>query len=182
MTNEGFFEMKIEGIDDNQAVLFVIKPENYQEFVKDFSKSYLNEGISCYTTLSRPYQSLVSFLQKIEIDTDSIFFIDTSTKMASNSTVQADNCLFIESPSALTNLSIAMNKVVEASSPKYIFFDSLSTLLIYNPEKVIIKFAKDVITKVRSTKTKIILVCLDGKDESNIIEKISMFVDKTERL
>jgi hypothetical protein len=102
--------------------------------------------------------------------------------MASNSKVQADNCLFIESPSALTNLSIAMNKVVEASSPKYIFFDSLSTLLIYNPEKAIIKFAKDVITKVRSTKTKIVLVCLDGKDEANIIEKISMFVDKTEKL
>ncbi|MBN2457537.1 hypothetical protein JXB31_00210 [Candidatus Woesearchaeota archaeon] len=169
-------------LEENQALLFVISPDNYQTFVKDFAKNYMNKGVSCYITLGRPYQSLVNNLKKMKVDTDSIFFIDTSTRMASMTLSQQDNCLFIESPSALTNLSIAMNKVVETSDPKYILFDSLSTLMIYNPEKVIIKFAKDIINKVRATNTKIVLLCLDGKDEVNIIEKISMFVDKMEHI
>jgi hypothetical protein len=169
-------------IIDNQASLIIVKPEKYQEFVKNFSTTNLNEGVSCYISLSRPYQSLVGFLNKLQIDTNNIFFIDTSTKMTGRDGLDVDNCLFIESPSALTNLSIALNKVVSASNPKYIFFDSLSTLLIYNPEQMIIKFTKDIINNIRLTNSKIVLICLNGKDEANIIEKISMFVDKTERL
>lgn len=170
-----------EAIADNQAVLFVVKPEKYLDFVKEFSKLYLNDGVSCYVSLSRPYQSLVTFLSKMKVDTSSIFFIDTSSKMT-NSSVQVDNCLFIDSPSALTSLSIAMTKVVQASNPNYLFFDSLSALMIYNPEQMIIKFAKDSINKIRSTNSKIVMVCLDGTDEANIIEKISLFVDHMERI
>ncbi len=167
---------------DNQILLCVVDHEKYQEFVADFTKNYLDSDISSYISLSRPYQSLVSNFKKMKVDTDSIFFIDTSTKMTGKTDIQADNCLFIESPSALTNLSIAVGKVVEASEPQYIFFDSLSALLIYNPEQMIIKFTKDLINKIRAKNSKMVLVCLNGKDEANIIEKISMFVDKTQKI
>ncbi|MGM5482011.1 MAG: hypothetical protein ACQESF_00975 [Nanobdellota archaeon] len=171
-----------EDIENNQILLCVVNHEKYQDFVRDFTKNYLNQDVSSYISLSRPYQSLVMNFQKMDVDTDSIFFIDTSTKMTGKTDVQADNCLFIESPSALTNLSIAIGKVVEASEPHYIFFDSLSALLIYNPEQMIIKFTKDLINKIRAKNSKMVLVCLNGEDEANIIEKISMFVDKMEKI
>ncbi len=165
-----------------QAALFIVKPEKYQDFIKEFSKNNFKKDVSCYVTLTRPFKSLVGFLEKIKIDTDSIFFIDTSTKMTGSKDLNADNCLFIDSPSALTSLSISINKVSEASEPKYILFDSLSSLLIYNPEQMIIKFTKDLVNKIRISKSTLTLICLDGKDEANLIEKISMFVDKTYRI
>ncbi|MFW6450562.1 MAG: hypothetical protein ACOCZ6_05915 [Nanoarchaeota archaeon] len=171
-----------EDIENNQIMLFVVKHDKYQEFVRSFTKNYLGKNISSYVALSRPYQSLVESFKKQKVNTDNIFFIDTSTKMTGKEDPQADNCLFIESPSALTNLSIAINKVVEASEPKFVFFDSLSTLLIYNPEQMIIKFTKDLINKLRAKSSKFILICLDGNDEANIIEKLSMFVDKLEKV
>ena len=173
-----------QGIDleNNHIVLCVVNHEKYQDFVSQFTKNYLNNNISSYVSLSRPYQSLVSNFEKMKIDTDSIFFIDTSTKMTGKTDVQAENCLFIDSPSALTNLSIAISKVVEASEPKYVFFDSLSALLVYNPEQMTVKFTKDLINKLRASKSKMVLVCLNGKDEAGVIEKISMFVDKVEKV
>jgi hypothetical protein len=180
MPNKKKWELNID--NDIQAMLFIVKPDKYQDFVKEFSKNNFKKNVSCYVTLTRPFKSLVGFLEKIKIDTDSIFFIDTSTKMTGSKDLNADNCLFIESPSALTSLSISVNKVTDASEPKYILFDSLSSLLIYNPEQMIIKFSKDLINKIRISKSKIIFICLDGKDEANMIEKISMFVDKINRI
>lgn len=168
-------------IKENDAILFVVKPEIYQDFIQQLTKDCLNKDISCYITLGRPFQSLSKSFEKNNLDLESIFFIDTSTKMMGNPP-QVDNCLFIDSPSALTNLSIAVKKVVEASEPKYVLLDSLSTLLIYNPEQMIIKFTKDLINKMRVSNSKLILISLDGSDEANIIEKISMFVDKTQKI
>lgn len=167
---------------EKQVILFVVKPEDYMTFVESFTKEYLSNDISCYVSLGRPFQSLQNTMNRMRIPTESIFFIDTSTKSTGAAEVDADNCLFIDSPSSLTRLSIAVTKVVEASAPKTILFDSLSTLLIYNPEQMIVKFTKDLINMVRGTRSKLILIALEGKEEATLLEKTSLFVDSIQRI
>ena len=167
---------------EKQVILFVVKPEDYVTFIEAFTKEYLSTDVSCYVSLGRPYQSLQSTMNRMRIVTESIFFIDTSTKSTGAAAVEVDNCLFIDSPSSLTSLSIAVTKVVEASAPKTVFFDSLSTLLIYNPEQMIIKFTRDLINMVRGTNSKLILIALEGKEEETLLEKTSLFVDSIQRI
>jgi archaellum biogenesis ATPase FlaH len=167
-------------IDNNQIILFVISPKEYLEFIKNFIRFFITSKLSCYVTLNRPYVSLNKFLESAKIDIDSMFFIDTSTKMSSIASPDADNCIFIESPSALTSLSIAVTEIVNNSNPEYVLFDSLSTLSIYNPENAIIKFTNDLINKTRASESKLILISIGSGEGDKVIEKVSMFTDYVE--
>ncbi len=147
-------EKEIDSIKPNSVVLFVVSGKNYHTINLEILRTTIQKkkfsGI--YITVNRPFKSLKKYLEENKIDTERIFFIDMITKTAKEKMEITRNCLYIPSPTNLTDLGIAISEALSAmkdASKKFLFLDSLSTLLIYNSKEVVAKFVHYLVTKVK---------------------------------
>ena len=141
-------------------------------------KSFTDENIpGVYVTLSKPVETMKKIMANAGIDTRLIIFIDAITKTL-DGTEKKDNCLYIGTPENLSDISIAMDQAVTAlSGDKFIFFDSLSVLLIYNEPVVVAKFVHMLAGRMHIWKVKGIIVSLRRKEDEELIKELFQFCD-----
>lgn len=163
---------------DNQIVVLIIPDNDYLnnmiKLTKDISQT---SNRICYVTLNRPYRSLMELFSNSNIDVKKFYFIDAITKTAEIADSN-QNCDFVSSPNALTELSLSISNVLEKEKFDYMIFDSLSTLLVYESETVITKFVHFLIAKVRVIGCSALFTCLQQDINSVLIRDINMFADK----
>ena len=172
----------ISSIENGDIVLILTGAENYMKNIISVLKTLINKnGHQCiYVTVNRPYNDIQDVLEKGKINTDNIFFIDLISKMANTEQSRAKNCLFVNSPDSLTDLSIAITEAIGniKGSNKFIFLDSLSTMLIYNQAGTLTKFAHFLIGKMRNAAVEMIIISLEKEMDQAVVSQISTFVDK----
>lgn len=163
------------------VLLATIKAKDYEEtnieLVKHLTEEMNVPGV--YVTLNKPYSTIRSNLKKKKIDVRLIIFIDAVTKTAGGETKKTKDCLFIGNPENLSDISIAMDQAVRAlpGKNKFLFFDSLNTLLIYNSIPIVIKFIHFLSTKMRVWKVKGIIISLEKESNKELIDELSQFCD-----
>ena len=174
------FKAQLQSLNEYVA-LAIVSSDNYQNTNIEFIKTLINEhkipGV--YVTLNKPYKTLKNILEKSSIDTSLIIFIDAVTSV--DSIKKTEDCLFIGSPEKLSDISIAMDQAVRAidSNKKFVFFDSLSTLLIYHESRTIAKFIHFLSTKMREWNVKGIIISLESDSNKELISELSQFCDLT---
>ena len=144
----------IKNLKPKTVVLFIIDAKKYHKIHPKVLKTIIEERCfaGIYITINKPYNTLVKYLKENDIDTKNIFFIDAISRVVGGTIKMTKDCLFIPSPTQLTDLAIAMTQAIESmkhKENKFIFLDSLSTLLIYNPFEVTAKFVHFIITRLR---------------------------------
>jgi archaellum biogenesis ATPase FlaH len=151
---ESQLETILKNIKPNKVVLFVIDPKKYHTVHLKILKGIIEEkkfsGI--YITVNKPYDALIKYLKEIKIPTENIFFIDAISKSVSQEIKLTENCLYIPSPSHLTDLGIALTQALESmekKEDKFLILDSISTLLIYNDFETVAKFVHFIISRLR---------------------------------
>lgn len=173
-------------IEDGEIVLILTSAEKYLSTTTTILKSMLNEkGYKClYVTINRPYKVLVNILKKNGILTENIFFIDLISRLTRTAVDGVSDCLFIESPDSLTELSIAISESVKnmPGDKKLMFLDSLSTLLVYNQSGTVTKFAHFLFSKMKTEGVETIILSLEKEMEEKMTDQIAMFVDKVIRV
>ncbi len=174
------FGDKVKDLKEYVA-LATIDAKNYQKINLEIIKHLVeNKNIpGVYVTLNKPFKTMQSILKKEKIDTDMIIFIDAVTKTSGGKTEKTDNCLFIGSPDNLSDISIAMDQAVRSlpSKEKFVFFDSLSTLLIYNSLATVAKFIHFLAGKMRVWKVKGVIVSLRKEKDQELIDELMQFCD-----
>jgi hypothetical protein len=169
-------------INENQNLLFVIPKGIYQNQLIEIVRSVAgNSKKIAYVSFNQPYTSLMSNLQKSNIDTGKFYFVDTVT-----SSVQkpqpANNCIFVSSPNALTEISVAFSKALNEQKCDGSLFDSLSALLVYESANSIIQLTHNIITKLKISNCKGIFITLKEDVSSELMKDLYMFVDKVVEL
>ncbi len=108
-----------------------------------------------------------------------VIFIDAVSKTAGGEIKKTKACLFIGSPENLSDISMAMDQAVRAvpSKEKFLFFDSLNTLLIYNDPTTVAKFIHFLSSKMRAWQVKGIIVSLEKQSDKELINELSQFCD-----
>jgi hypothetical protein len=173
---------ELEALEDDQIVLVVVRAEEYLkinlEILSYLVKKKSNECV--YITLNRPYDNLVTLFEKNKIDPGKFFFIDTISESIGGKTPEGQNVIFISSPHGLTEISISLNKAIDSlkGKNKFLFFDSISTLLVYNQAGTVTKFAHFLIGKMRALRLKGIFISLEKETEEHLVNQMSQFVDK----
>ena len=165
------------------VVIVKVSSKNYQTInLKIIEHLINNDNIpGVYVTLNKPYSTLKEIFKKEKINQDMIIFIDAVTKTADNQVTKTKDCLFIGSPEKLSDMSLAMDQAVRAipSDKRFLFFDSLSTLLIYNKAGTIVKFIHFIITKMREWKVIGIIISLEKEANEELMDKLTQFCDKS---
>jgi len=169
----------LKGMKDYVA-LAIVSGEKFQETNLKIVAELVENGIpGVYVTLNRPYENVKKQLGSKKVDLTKIIFIDAVTKTGSGRIEKTPNCLFIGSPQNLSDMSIAMDQAIMAipTKDKFLFFDSLSTLLLYNEVGVVAKFVHFLSGKMRVWKVRGIIISLRQKKDKELIEELREFCD-----
>ena len=176
---EGIFELA--NLKDYIA-LVLVDAENYQkksvELIKEFTEKENIPGV--YVTLNKPFSTMQRILEDAGVDTRKIIFIDSITKTAGGRITKTHNCLFIGSPDNLNDIALALDQAVKSvpSEDKFVFFDSLSTLLLYNKSGTVGRFSHFLTGKMRIWKVKGIIISLEKESDPVLINELTQFCDK----
>lgn len=137
-----------------------------------------------FITVNQPYKAIDRILRERRIETDKLFFVDCITKTATEKAEKADNCLYISSPSALTEIGIAITEALEKlrGENKFVFIDSLGTFLIYNSSGSISKFSHFLITKISILGVDGIFMFVEKEMDEKLIAELESFSQKTIKL
>jgi hypothetical protein len=165
-----------EDISKNQVTLIVIEKSNYIAKSLEIIKGV--EQISnkiCYVALNKPYNSIIINLNNQGVNSSKFFFIDVLTATVQTPPV-VDNCIFVESPNAITDISLAFTSALIEKGCDMALFDSISTLMIHQDEASVIKLSQNMMTKVRVANKKAVFITLK-EDSETLIKDLTMFVD-----
>lgn len=170
------FKKEVSSLKD-YILLITVDAKNYQKTSVDVVKSLVNEqnipGV--YVTLNKPYDIMQRSLAGNGIDTRLIIFIDANTRTQLG---KVDNCLYIGSPEKLSDLSVAMDQAIKAlAGEKFLVFDSLNTLAIFNKPSTMARFVHFLAGKMREWRIKGIIITLKKETEQALLDEITQFAD-----
>ncbi|MBI2183822.1 MAG: hypothetical protein HYU39_02560 [Thaumarchaeota archaeon] len=167
------------------VVLILEKAVNYLSTNLQILKYLVNElelfGI--YVTINRPYDTISHILEENMIDTQRLFFIDAITRTAGGRPTRQERIIYVASPQNLSEISIAVSELIGMTegNDRFIFFDSLSTLTIYNTVGTVAKFAHFMVTQMRLSDLRGIILSLEQESDASLINTLAQFVDKVVR-
>lgn len=174
------FESGIKDLKE-YIVLATVDSKSYERtnlvLVKHLIKDQSIPGV--YVTLNKPYSIMEKKFMDYRIDTRMIIFIDAITKTVGGKIEKTKGCLFIGNPENLSDISVAMDQAVRAlpGQSKFLFFDSLSTLLIYNKVNTVARFVHFLSGKMRIWRVKGIIISLKKESDKELIQELSQFCD-----
>jgi KaiC/GvpD/RAD55 family RecA-like ATPase len=170
---------KFKDLPDNFIALATTSTTNYNTLnlaILDYL--VIGKKLSgIYLTVNKPCETLISMFKKNNVDIKKLFFIDAiSGTLGAKSS--AENCKLVQHPSALTELSIQITDACATRAPKFLIFDSLSTMLVYNNEIASVRFIHFLITNLRKFGVAGIIFSMEKDIEKKTLDNIVMFVDK----
>lgn len=171
------FKKEVKDLKD-YILLVTVDSKNYQKATIEVVKLLVNEqgtpGV--YVTLNKPYDIIQRSLTLNSIDPRLIIFIDATSR---TETKKVENCLYIGSPEKLSDMSIAIDQAIKALplSDKFLIFDSLNTLSIFNKPGTVARFIYFLTAKMREWKVKGIIITLDNETEQSLLDELTQFSD-----
>jgi hypothetical protein len=156
-----------------QISVVIVSNSKYSSGLQKTISSVSGKKI-CYVSLNKPY---ITIAETVKLNPKNVTFIDCVSGGVAKP--KGYNVIFVSSPKALTDLSIDIVENMKKS--EVIIFDALSTLLVYNDAATVIKFVHSIVSKIRTTKTKIIFMTLREDTNTDMMKDLSMFVDKVEK-
>ncbi|MEK6809300.1 MAG: ATPase domain-containing protein [Nanoarchaeota archaeon] len=173
-------ETGLSKIDIKKGTYALIsKSENYKQ-ASLYTIQFLTEkiGTGIYVTLNKPHCEIVKKLEREKVDTKDILFIDV---VENEDKCVADNCIFVANRS-LTALSLAMTQACKQKAMKYLFFDSVTTLLIYEKFESVEKFIHFFLNKVKNVEILTIIIAVEEEKTNKIIPLLDQLCDETIRI
>jgi len=174
-------KQELSNLPESWIVLITSPAEEITKINIDILRIITGGGImGVYITVNRPYKTLIKHLERNGVDPYKFFFIDCITKTAGGRAERAENCLFVASPNSLTELGIALTQAIQMipGNEKFIFMDTLSTLLIYNSAGTTAKFSHFLITRIKLLGLKGIFMSVENELDERLLSQIEQFCDK----
>ncbi len=173
------FKKEVKNLKD-YIVLIRVSSSDYKKTNIEILKLLVNEqkipGI--YVTLNKPFDVMQELLKQNEIDPRFIIFIDAFTDVAENKK-RIKNCLYIGSPENLSDISIAMDQAIKSlpTKEKFIIFDSVNTLQVFNRPGTVMRFVHFLSTKIRDWKVKGIIILIKSSADEPLTNELVQFCD-----
>jgi archaellum biogenesis ATPase FlaH len=163
-----------EDIKKNNINIILIPSSTYKQQELDIVEHTANTYTHiCYVNTCHPFDQLLKHLKEKKIPLKKFLFIDNITKQPKK---EHDHCIYLNTPKALTTLSLTIKKTLNAQQFDSFLFDSISTLTTYHTPQTLTKFVHDLFTTLKKKKLTALFTIQNNTDK-NLITDISMFAD-----
>jgi hypothetical protein len=134
-----------------------------------------------FITVNRTYPVMEKVLKGKGVDVSRLFFIDCISRRAIGDSQLTERCLYVSSPSQLTEVSVGLMQALELlrGKRKFVYIDSLGTFLLYNSAGTMSKFSHFIITKLSVTEVKGIFMTAEKEKDIQLIKDLEVFCEKT---
>ena len=164
----------LQGIKTKRKAYTFVSKSEYCQIVNNEIMQFLinkNKYSGIYVTLNKAHCDTVKRLESKKIETKNILFIDNQEKECG-----ANNCIFIGNKS-LTALSLAMSEACKSRSMEFIFFDSVTTLLIYNKVENVERFIHFFLNKIKNLNILMVIMSVEEEKTEKIIPILEQFCE-----
>ena len=177
-------EEEIRKLPEGWIMLLETTAENSMTVSLTALKMLSERGYSgIIISASRPYSNLLSVYKQSGIETRNFYFVDCISRTFVSSTEKNDHVAYVDNVASLTDLSMAVNNMMEeVPGKKFIFIDSITTMLIHNKPEVFVKFLHSILTKMRVHMITGLLVSLEVEIDKSIKAEITQLCDKVIKL
>ena len=128
---------------------------------------------------SRPCKNLLSLYQKSNIDIIKLVILCTCCQEKKDNKQEDNNVIHIRSASSLTEISISLSECMESiKDKKFIFIDSINTMLIHNKSNTLVMFIHSILTKMRINNVSGLLISLETETDKEVRAEIAQLCDK----
>ncbi len=157
----------------NQNVVLISSSRDHEKTMNGLHKTVSKKFKRiCMITVNKSFSALIEKFQEQGIDYSNYYFIDCISEK--NMIVsQSKQCLYVSSPTALTELALALGKLRQVD---LIILDNISSLLLYNKDAEVLKFLHSMMTKIRQTKTKAVYSILQ-ESKKEFVADLTLFAD-----
>lgn len=170
-------DMELPGI-----ILALTTAKDYNQTNIDFLKYliYTKNEPGVYLTYNKPYSTMKHILNQEKIDPRMIIFIDAITLPSGGIATDTERCLYLSDLRNLSDLAVFIDEALNAvpTNKKFLFLDSLSTLILYNNSGSVAKFIHFLTGKLRSWNLDGVFLSLELESDSEFLEQLSLFCDK----
>ena len=169
---------------DDNVVLVITSAFDYFSVYVSVMKYLLNDlnysGIC--VTINRSVTGLDIALKNNGVNIENLYYIDCISRTSSIEESTA-RCEYIDNPSNLVGISIGIDNSFKKinSKKRFLVFDSISTLLIYNKSDSVLQFINHLINKLRKEKIKGIIMSIE-EGNPELINQVVQFCDKAVRI
>ncbi|HLC47312.1 MAG TPA: hypothetical protein VJI75_06325 [Candidatus Nanoarchaeia archaeon] len=167
----------IKELKKNQTILLLVPDTDYSEVIIQISRQLAAKKNVCYVTLNKTFNSLKETLDKKRVKIKHIVWVDAISRTITERPPQTEGCYFVSSPSALTELSLTIDRFLKHHFD-YLLFDSVTNLLIYQDKAPVARFLSTIVNKIKATDCKAIFFALKVKEHETLVQEAGMFVDK----
>lgn len=134
-----------------------------------------------YINLSKDYDELLKLFKKKKISAENLYFLDAISRMYGEKRETAENCRFFSGPIDTEAISAAIYKKIPEirGEKKFVFLDSLTTLLLYNHLPKTVSFSKSFTSGLKKLKVDGIMVSAAmGMASEKLINELSNICDE----
>lgn len=162
-------------LSKKEVCIFVLKPEDYHETsvaILDYlTKKLRLSGI--YVSLGSSCREVSKFLEENKVNPKKLVFVDC----ACEGRTKVDNCMPLKGNRSLTELSLTISEACKDSANKFVFFDSMTNVLMYNSIETTERFMHFLINKIKSLGILFIIVSADEEKSNKLLPTMSQFCD-----
>lgn len=174
---------ELAALPEEYTLLVIVKSKNYESVVTAFMSILIDDLrlFGTYITTNKPFRKILEKFLNKGIKADNLFFIDCVTKHTEE---ENTNGIKVFSSENVNEINVVLDKAIKnrKQGGEFIFLDSISTLLIYNEEKIVEKFVHALLERIYRWKTKGILITVETESNKQTIENLSLLFDRTIRI
>jgi hypothetical protein len=160
---------------EKPVVLVSVSPLRYQEALLDTLRYFSQRfGTGLYITLNKPTSTLIQYFAKVGVQAQ-LVFLDSITNIPEQET---ETCCFLGRMRELSEISMGVSKMVSGKKEiRFILFDSVSTLLIYNDPKSVVRFCHMCAERLRSWGLSAAFLSVEVGEGMDMIAQLAQFCD-----
>ena len=158
-------------------VVLAIMPEKNFEAANMGLVKYLVHELGyhgAYVAMNKPYHNVSKTMQQSNIDHNKILFIDC----VSGQKAKAQNAVFLNSMESLTQIGICLDPIYKNRDLSFIFLDSLDAMSVYHDTKVVIRFVRSMIERMREYGMSGVMLGLREETDRQLINELAVVCDK----
>lgn len=171
----------LKEINKSDVNLLLSDINNYFISIKSTMDYFINTCMfgGVYISSTRPAKSIINRLENMGIKLKNIYFVDTVSYLSEGPILSNENISFLESPTMLEMILTKTENMLTRvkTNDKFIFFDSINALTIYNDEKILTEFIHVLVNNLSGKNAYTILLCVKGQTPGNIESLIKMVTD-----
>ncbi|MBS3164413.1 hypothetical protein J4439_03205 [Candidatus Woesearchaeota archaeon] len=150
------------------------------ELLRVLTTEFDSSGV--YMTTMKVYSELVPILDAHEVDVSKIYFVDVVSKMYGLEPERTPRCEFVSSPINIQSIKNAVSGYLDklTSQRRFVVFDSLTTILLYNSLPRIVQFTTDIAEHLKAQHVDAILVMMTtakGSTNDKLIAELKPILD-----